>query len=174
MAVDQFVAVGPFHSGFGPSTYLITIRELGNQIRGSGSVKPLKGCVVVHHLGELLTGDGIIGLEGSIAIAVHHSIDFCPSDGVDLPIVRQIGKRGVPGDRVLALQVVEDLHSLRAGQLLVRSEQAARQTIHQAVDFHILNGVRSPFVKSCCTLLALYHSYLGLSSAFVIIFPDSG
>ena len=40
--------------------------------------------------------------------------------------------------------------------------------------FHILNGVRSPFVKSCCTLLALYHSYLGLLSAFVIIFPDYG
>ena len=67
VAVDQLVAVGPGHSSFLPIGYGVSARECA-QIALCGQITALVLGIVEEHLGELLAGDAVCGLENAVPI----------------------------------------------------------------------------------------------------------
>lgn len=79
VTIDEFVAVCPFHSFFGPIRDNFSIGE-GSQICCGGDVQVLELRVVKHHLGKFFAGNRVIRLEGPVTVTGGHAVDPCPQE----------------------------------------------------------------------------------------------
>ena len=149
VAVNQLIAIGPGHGGFRPVGYGIAVRELAQVARCRQVVAFVLG-VVIKHLGELLAGDAVAGLEGPVSVAGGHAGDSGPVHGIAIPFLGVYVLVGVAQvlirDVRLALQVVENLHSLGAGHLCVGGEGCSAHALHDALFHHIVHGGMVPGV----------------------------
>ena len=129
VAVDKGIAVGPGHGGKGPLLHGIPVGEL-RKVALSSQIGALVRDVVVQHLCELFTADGLIRAERAVLVAIHHAGGFRPGDGGLVPVIHQVGEVGSPTPLRLALQVVEDLHGLGPSQALAGHEGGGAGALH--------------------------------------------
>ena len=98
--------------------------------------------------GQLLYGDGSVGAEGLLAVALDDAFFGGPFHGVGVPGVRiHIAEGAVVADPRLILQAVEGGDDHGAAEVAVGGELLVAHAVHQAFLHAIVDGVMVPQVQ---------------------------
>ena len=127
-----------------PVGHVARVRE--GERRARGGIEPLVLRIPHQDRGCLRAGQGVLRAEGALVIALHDAGALCPGDGGGVPRVRGDVGEAAARDGGSALEVIEDLHHLRAGQIRVRGELGPGHAGHDAVGEDIAHRVEIPGV----------------------------
>ena len=136
--------VGPGQGGGGVSAHLARVGELGGQVGPAAHVVPLVAGVVVEDGGHLLPGDGGVGPEGLVGVAVDDLLRGGPADGLGIPAGGHVGEGHQVIDHRLAFHPPEDGDNHAPGGGAAGGEKAAAHAVHQLVGVNVGHLVVEP------------------------------